>query len=405
MDAHVYALRHPMPMTNYNSLDTAAMHFRMAFLPGVPPGTPPDPAMPDDVPGPDYFPSTFAFPPYPETREAGDPKKRHDRFDVDSEPLPEHICELLLKTMQDIYTGPADDGGPQVLRWDAGKHIGDSGRPTIAVLQDMYQIAFDYSKFSSSSGLGIRQPMPPPVFTDHSLPQPPGLPIDGNADPSMARQVTILDILLAIVAFALWIAEFLVWLATLGAALLADLATWPLRELLYHLLVVPAWDLYMLCRKPLILEGYLAPRTSEISTGLVVLGADEKGALVQLRADLDAPSGFASLVGMAEPSGLDATLGAATQGYSLDLAYPRAMLTDLDPPWFDKASIDSGVTPSEFVAPWRYPEHNMGRDAQRLGGAADARRPVSPRSERRHPDGHAPRQRRRPPPVRGRADP
>ena len=238
MDAHVYAQKHPLPMTNYNSLDTAAMQFRLAFLPGVPPGAPPDPAMPDDVPGPDYFPGA-SFPPYPETEHAGDAKTRHDLFDVDSEPLPEHICELLLKTMQDVYTGPADTGGPQVLRWDAGKHIDDGGRPTIEVLQDMYQIVFDYSKYSSSTGLGIREPMPPDVFTDHSLPQPPGLPIDGNADPSMARPLTILDILLAIVAFSLWIAELLVWLATLAAAVIADLATWPLRELLFHLLVVP----------------------------------------------------------------------------------------------------------------------------------------------------------------------
>ena len=35
------------------------------------------------------------------------------------------------------------------------------------------------------------------------------------------------------------------------------------------------------------------------------------------------------------------------------------MLTDLDPPWFDGAGIDSGSVPSEYVAPWRYPEHNM----------------------------------------------
>ncbi len=65
--------------------------------------------------------------------------------------------------MQDVYTGPADTDGPQVLRWDAGKHIDDGGRPTIEVLQDMYQIAFDYSKYSSSTGLGTRQPMPPPT--------------------------------------------------------------------------------------------------------------------------------------------------------------------------------------------------------------------------------------------------
>jgi hypothetical protein len=35
------------------------------------------------------------------------------------------------------------------------------------------------------------------------------------------------------------------------------------------------------------------------------------------------------------------------------------MVTDLDQPWFDGAGIDSNPVPSEFVAPWRYPAHNM----------------------------------------------
>jgi hypothetical protein len=35
------------------------------------------------------------------------------------------------------------------------------------------------------------------------------------------------------------------------------------------------------------------------------------------------------------------------------------MVTDLDPPWLAQAPIDSGRVPSEFVAPWRYPDHNM----------------------------------------------
>src|SRR5207253_4374744 len=119
-------------------------------------------------------------------------------------------------------------------------------------------------------------------------------------------------------------------------------------------LVAPAWDLYMLCRRPMVLEGFLSPKPSEISTGLILLGADEKGGLTQLRADLDAPSGFASMMNMAELSGLDPTdRGAATSGFSLDAAYPRAMLTDRDPPWLDAAAIDANAVPSEFVAPGR----------------------------------------------------
>src|ERR1700730_11992896 len=100
--------------------------------------TPPAPAMPDDNPGPDYFPSTFNLPHYLETEHTGDAQKRKKVFDIDTEPLPGHICELLLQTMQDVYTGPWDMDGPRILQWDQGMHEGTGGRPTVKVLQDMY---------------------------------------------------------------------------------------------------------------------------------------------------------------------------------------------------------------------------------------------------------------------------
>jgi hypothetical protein len=360
IDGHVYATRHG-PTGNYASLDTAALHFRLAYAKGSPT---PDPAMPDDEPGPDWFPSSFAFPAYPETDTANDYAVRAQRFDMDTEELPDHLCELLLKTMQDVYTGPDDMGSPRVLQWDDGKHEGSGGRPTAEVLKQTFQLAYTYAKFTSTSGLSPRMPMEPPLVNDHSLPRPPGLPADGSApDPNQARELTLLDILLAILAFAIWVAEVAEWLATSGVAIAADLVTWPAREALYHLLVVPAWDLYMRCRLPLVLEGFISPKPGEVSPGLVRLGLDEKGAMVQLRADLDAPMGFATLADgtlLTEPSGLDpADRGAAMGGFGMDPAYPRAMVTDLDPPWLDTAPADAQPVYSEFVAPWRYPAHNM----------------------------------------------
>ena len=42
-------------------------------------------------------------------------RTRKQRFDVDSEALPEHLCELLIKTMTDVY----GRGRPAlVLEWD-----------------------------------------------------------------------------------------------------------------------------------------------------------------------------------------------------------------------------------------------------------------------------------------------
>jgi hypothetical protein len=53
------------------------------------------------------------------------------------------------------------------------------------------------------------------------------------------------------------------------------------------------------------------------------------------------------------------TTRGAPAGYGLDPAYPRAQVTDRDPPWNAGAAIDAPAVYSEFVAPWRYPDHNM----------------------------------------------
>ena len=353
MDAFVYGQQQGQPNTAYNSLATSALHFTLAFSPGGAGGS-------DDAPLYDYFPSSFSFPPYPEGETDAEKAARKNTFDQSTEPLPEHICELILKTMQDVFTTENDSKGPQVLRWDPGKHVGDGGRPTAKMLQDMYQLVFDYIKFSSSSGLSPRAPRLPEVITDHSLPMPPGMPDDSaGADPNESQDLNLLDILLAALAYGVWLADVIVWAVTLPAAVVADLATWPLRELLYQILVIPAWNLYKLARLPLVLEGFLTPGPDEVSRHLVVLGESEKGPLIQLRADLDDPSGFAPMQGPTEPSGLDSTLGASTGGFSVDPAYPRAVVTDLSPAWSDSAAIDSDTGPSEFVAPWRYPAHNM----------------------------------------------
>ena len=126
----------------------------------------------------------------------------------------------------------------------------------------MFAFAFDYVKYSVELRAVPRcRRAAVDVITDHDLPRPPGNLDDGmGMIPNESSEFNVLDlILLAIISFAIWLVELTIWLATILPALLTDLATWPLRELLYHLLVVPAWDLYMLCRKPLVLEGFLAP--------------------------------------------------------------------------------------------------------------------------------------------------
>jgi hypothetical protein len=345
-DGHAYTLRHPDPMACYSSLDTSALHFRLAFTADT------DKTKPADVPTPfDWFPASWSYPDYLLGEHQADRDDRKAKFDVNSEPLPEHLCELLRQTMQDVY-GAA---GPQVLKWD-----GPDGRPTVQQIQDMFAFAYEYVKYSTSSGLSPRMPSAmAEVITDHDLPHAPGgLDDSMGADPGDMSEFNFFELLFEILSFVIWLGELAVWLVTIVPALINDLLTWPLRELIHELLVVPAWSLYMLSRSTLVMEGFLLPKPEEVSLGLVTLGMSANGPLIQLRGDIGDPRGFAVSPGTTENSGLDTTRGAPL-GFSTEAAYPRGVVMDLIPPFLAQAPLDLGITASEFVAPWRYPEHNM----------------------------------------------
>ena len=55
------------------------------------------------------------------------------------------------------------------------------------------------------------------------------------------------------------------------------------------------------------MEGFLMPKPAEISMGRATLGAERvRARVIQLRADLDAPTGFAALLPHGGAEGLDA---------------------------------------------------------------------------------------------------
>ena len=171
-----------------------------------------------------------------------------------------------------------------------------------------------------------------------------------------------LDLLFAIFGFILYIGELGVWLATLPAAVLADLLTYPARELLYELAVVPLWSLYMATRRPPVLEGFLHPKHEEIERGLVELGVPGPGtAFDELLAALNAPDGSAPPGPLVEPSGRIAP----NQAYGADRAFPRAIIQDdmgviaqLVKYLIADPFCGASTQPSEFLRPWKYPERN-----------------------------------------------
>ena len=262
-----------------------------------------------------------------------------------------------------------------------GKHIGDGGRPTVKVLQDMYRARLRSTRSSRRApGTALRQPMPPPVIGDHEPAAAAGPadrrqrrpaggpPAHDPRHPARDPRVRALDRPAARSGSRRSCRR-----SSPTCDVAAARADLPAARR-------PGWDLYMLCRKPLVLEGLPQPEAARRSRPGCPPRRRREGHARSSCGPTSTrrPASPCRCVAL-EPSGLDVTRGAPTQGYGLDPAYPRAMVTDLEPPfWRGCAPIDASIGPKRVRRAVAIPRPQHGRDAQRLGGAADARRAVRP---------------------------
>jgi hypothetical protein len=380
MDAENYGARHPGPL--YGEYGTSALHFRVAFLHRT--DAPYDGR--HDAPAYDYW---SGFPAYDDGDGPTATASRNAFFDLDTEPLPDHLVGGLLDAMHDVYG--AD--GPHILLQDPPFSATDpvtgqpDGRPNAAAMNEMWEIVYRYLKMTSSDAISLRLPPPPSVFTDHSFPTPPG---GGGAgvddDPARGADVddddsfTLLDLLLALFAWVVYLAQVVVWLLTVLPGLILDVATFPAREVIYWAVIVPAWNLYLLARRALVMSGFAVPKPGEVNPGLTTLG---RQGTYDIASALDDPFGTASAPPpITEPSGRLH----ATDASGLDHAYPRGIVRDL-PSAIGRADLVGalGLThplryagdaagdklkPSEWVAPWRYPLANQAGAGVAQEGAA-----------------------------------
>jgi hypothetical protein len=366
----------------YGEYGTSALHFRIAFV-----------ARDDgpyagraDGPAYDYF---TGFPAYDTSDGPTPAAERATHFDLDSGGLPAHLTDALLAAMAQVHPD-----GPKVLtqdpQWSATNAAGTpDGRPNQDALAQMWEIVYSYLKLTGSDGLSPAKPRPPDVFTDHSFPTPPGGGGGGGVDDDPGRgadvddddSFSLLDLLLALFAWAVYLAQVGLWLATVLPGLILDIATFPAREVLYYALVVPAWNLFMLARRALVMSAFLVPKPEEIDPGLTTLGT--AGGVFSVGSALDDPLGIgATVTTITEPSG---RLNRTT-AFGLDPAYPRNIVRDHpgDVPGIDipqalglthrlRYAGDGGTEfkPSEWVAPWRYPLQNQaGQWVPQEGAAA-----------------------------------
>lgn len=379
MDSENYVARHPGPL--YGEYGTSALHVRLAFRHRD--DAPYDGR--DDAPAYDYF---SGLPAYDDGDGPTATAARHAFFDLDTGPLPDHLVEGLLEAMTDVYG--AD--GPHLLMQDPPFSATDpvsgqpDGRPNDAALGEMWELVYRYLKMTSSDAISLRLPPPPSVFTDHSFPTPPGGGGSGvDDDPSRGADVddddsfNLLDLLLALFAWAAYLAQVVVWLLTVLPGLILDIATFPAREVIYWAVIVPAWNLYLLARRALVMSGFAMPKPGEVNPGLTTLG---RAGTYDIASALDDPFGLPGAPPpITEPSGrlhpTDAT--------GLDHAYPRGIVRDL-PSAIGRADLAGalGLTaplryaadapgeerkPSEWVAPWRYPLTNQAGDGVAQEGA------------------------------------
>jgi Zinc dependent phospholipase C len=368
MDALVYDSLHN-GIEPYGELDTSCLHFHLAFRKRT--DQPYNGA--EDAPAYDYF-SGSSGPPYPQGQSSNDNYIRKRFFDLDSGDLPEELCKLIINTMRDVY----GDHEPKIMSdFSPEFHDGTSGRPSVKALQDTFYLLYHYVKYTSRSGYSPPRPTYPDLIGDHSPPLTPGADGGVSDDPARGQDPgsndddgwSFWDFILALFGWVKYIIDFGIWLATLPAAIINDILTYPLRVIIYEYLVVPMWSLYMATRKPLVMMGFLLPKHDEIRRGLVELGISPTGPLEDLAAALASPDGTGTA-----PIAFDERSGRATpnDAYGADPAYPRAIIKDdlnviasiihyLKPDVF----CGQQQQPSEFLRPWKYPDRN---NAGRLNG-------------------------------------
>ena len=376
-DSQNYTALHPGPL--YGEYGTSALHFWVAFRTRS--TAPYNGRM--DAPAYDYW---SGLPAYDNSDGPTGTSHRHTFFGLGSNPVPPHLVQSLLDAMAEVHPD-----GPKILMQDPGFSATDSagtpdGRPNDAAMQQMWQIVYRYLRMTSSDAISLRLPPPPSLFTDHSFPTPPG---GGGAgiddDPNRGADVddnssfTLLDLLLALFAWAVYLVQVIVWLATILPGLILDITTFPAREVVYWAVVVPAWNLYLLARRALVMSGFAMPKPAEVDLGLTTLGTSTGSFAISLLLDDPLANGLTSNQ-ITEPSGR----ATATSPTGLDGAYPRGIVRDkpaditradlvgalgLSSPLHYAGETDE-LKPSEWIAPWTYPLTNQAGVAVAQEGAA-----------------------------------
>lgn len=350
MDALVYNTDHGSQAL-YNQMANAALHLWLAFNP-------------DGSSRVDFF-KPEPNPTYPDGDHSADITGRHAIWDFDSD-LPDELAQFLADALKAVYV-PAlstPDTGlvaccPTIISsLDGRVPLATGGFAEKEDIIGAYWWLYRYVKWTTTDYYKIRRPEPPSMLVIPSFPQPPG---SGDSDPGPGASDDnstwddILDFLLMLRAWAIWLAEVAVWPAAVIAGIIAGTATYPLREVLYEYLELPLYNLWLAIHTYLAMTGYVMPMPGEINAGLNTLGvsiADSWAATVVALGDFN--GGLTPATLSIDPSGNPKT------GYPKDVLVdpPNVVSVIINQIFAIGAPSVNGQIPSEFTRPWRFPEND-----------------------------------------------
>src|SRR5262249_50426179 len=135
MDAAAYSVGHAGAV-NYDELDRSALHFRIAFRSQR---SEPEYQGRTDAPAYDYF---DHLPAYSTADTAIAEEERKQLFDMDPGTLPDHLIQLIQKTMRQVYGDV-----PRVLKDAPSFNLDGSGRPNAVALNEMWNVCFRYLRY------------------------------------------------------------------------------------------------------------------------------------------------------------------------------------------------------------------------------------------------------------------
>jgi hypothetical protein len=343
MDAKVYDNEHgSAPL--YQMLSCAALHLWIAFNPDGSSRV----DFFDSVPGPTY--------------DAGDTTpailNRKSNWDFDSD-IPDDLAAFIAEALKEFYTpintGAVDTTGqcaahPTILE---DLNPGSGGLVTGDNVITTYWWLYRYVKWTTTDYFKIRRPAAPKHILIAPFPSPPG---SGESDPGPGASDDnawhdFLEILLAILAWLVYLTQVATWALSVLPGIIASAGTYPIRHILYEYVEIPLYNAWLALHWYLAMSGFTYPRTEEISAGLVTLGIGASDGWPAVQDSLNDLSGglHAPPLSM-EPSGKD-----KDEVFPIDVVIdPPSALTKIIDVLHDM-HCHSKETPSEYQRPWLWP--------------------------------------------------